>query len=216
MKIKSLFVFLALLLFIAQGGFAQNLDVEFSSFKEVGSGIFLEWKMPDGNTATQCILERSAHGATFKTLEIFDHIQKSSSNYSSFTYFDNQMGLEKASYRLKFIESDFSSFYSQEVSITKKSINTYRIVEQELMSHGMLRVTIESIEKGNLEFSLFDAEKEKVMKEKWKVDLGLNDYFINLDYFLDGEYSGVLKKEKEYQTLTFNKNTKGNGVAMKE
>jgi len=150
-------------------------------------------------------------------LETYYDVQNLIEDKSSFTFLDNQMGMDKVAYRLKFIEPDHSTFFSKPVEINKKTINTYRVAGQELLPQGVFKVTVESIGQNVLEFILIDEDGNKVLTEEWSADLGLNDFFINLDYFQDGVYSALLKKEKEYQTLTFNKTTrKSDEVAMKK
>ncbi len=195
--------------------FAQETDIELKT-KEVNSGIVIEWEFSDDLSAYQIILERSVHGTRFNTLETYDDVQNLIEDKSSFTFLDNQMGMDKVAYRLRFIEEDRSVFFSKPVEIDKKTVNTYRVASQELLPQGVFKVTLESIGQTNLEFILIDEDGNKVLTEKWSADIGINDFFINLDYFQDGVYSALLKKGKEYQTLTFNKTTrKSDEVAMK-
>ncbi len=194
---------------------AQGADIDLK-IKEVNSALVIDWELPDDFTANQIILERSVQGTSFKELETYHNIQDLEDDEASFTFMDKQMGMEKVAYRLKVIEEDQSAFFTKPSEIIKKTINTYSVVNQELLPQGILKVTVEAIEKCDLEFFLIDESGEKVLKEKWSAELGLNDFFINLDYFNDGSYSALIKKDKEYQTLNINKTTrKTDEVAMK-
>lgn len=196
---------------------AQEADIDLE-IKEVNSGIMIEWKLSDDIDAKEIILERSINSKTFSELETFNEtdIQVYKEDETSFSFLDSQMGMEKVAYRLKVIEDNQSAFFSKTTKIKKKTINTYRVAKQELLPQGILKVTIEAIERSDLEFLLIDGSGEKVLNEKWSADLGLNDFFINLDYFNDGSYSALIKKGKEYQTLNINKTTrKTDEVAMK-
>lgn len=204
-----------LLLFSNNFILAQENDIELI-VKEVNSGVVIEWKISDDNNAHQIILERSVHGTRFNPLEAYDDIPQLLQNKSLFTFLDSQMGMDKVAYRIRIIEEDQSAYFSQTIEINKKIINTYRIAGQELLPQGVFKVTIESIGQNNLEFILIDESGNKMLKEEWSADVGLNDFFIDLDYFQDGAYSAFIKKEKEYQTLTFDKTTrKSDEVAMK-
>ena len=216
-RIKLFLVLLGLLcLGVLQKGIAQNCQVEFLSAKEISSGFFLEWKFPKDVSSVQFILERSTPNQDFKPIEIFSDFQNSLIVDPSFTFIDSHMKIAKAIYRIKFIREDQSFFYSQEIPIVKKVINTFRVAGQELMGQGVFRVTIECSNNRDLEFILIDEAGEEVMKNNWEVKIGLNDFYINLDYFNDGAYSAFIRKNKEYQSLTFNKVTKkSNQVAMK-
>lgn len=197
---------------------AQEADIDLK-IKEVNSGIMIEWGLSSGITAKQIMLERSVRSKPFAELETYDEtdIQVFQEDETYFSFLDSQMGMEKVAYRLRVIEEDQSTFFSKPTEIVKKTINTYRVAKQELLSQGVFKVTIEAIEKSDLEFFLIDESGEKIFKEKWSADLGLNDFFINLDYFNDGSYSALIKKGKEYQTLNINKTTrKTDEVAMKD
>lgn len=199
-----------------QNGNTQSCEVEFVNAREVSSGFMLEWKFPEDVSANQFILERSVDDLAFKRLETFSDFEASLVVDPIFSFYDSQLGLVKAKYRIKFINEDQSIFYSQEVSLEKKIINTYRIAGQELMMQGVLKVSIECLDDRDLEFVLVDELGEEIMKKTWQVELGLNDFFINLDYFNDGVYSAFIRKNREYHTLTFNKKTKKNNqVAVK-
>ena len=196
---------------------AQEADIDLK-IKEVNSGIMIEWELSDDITAKQIMLERSVHGNQFAELETYNEtdIQIFQEDKTSFSFLDSQMGMEKITYRLRIVEDDQSTYFSKPLNIVKKTITTYRVAKQELLPQGILKVTIEAIEKSDLEFFLMDESGEKIFKEKWSADLGLNDFFINLDYFNDGSYSALIKKGKEYQTLSINKTTrKTDEVAMK-
>ena len=194
---------------------AQEADIELKT-KEVNSGIVIDWKISDDITAQKIILERSVHGTRFNTLETYEDVQAILEDKSTFSFLDHQMGMDKVAYRLRFIEEDQSTFFSKTVEIHKKVINTFRVASQELLPQGVFKVTIESLGQNDLEFILLDGAGNKVLKEKWSIDLGLNDFFIDLDYFQDGAYSALIKKEKQYQTLTIDKTTrKTDEVAMK-
>jgi len=216
-KIKLTLILIGLLcLGNLEKGKAQICEVEFISAKELKTGFMLEWKFPEDILANKFILERSVREIGFKRLETFSDFEDTLTDESKFSFYDNQLGLEKAKYRLKFINEDQSVFYSQEISLSKKVVSTFRIADQTLMKQGVLKVTVECMDERDLEFVMIDESGKEVMHEDWQVELGLNDFFINLDYFKDGSFKAFIRKNREYQTLTFNKTTKKNNqVAMK-
>jgi len=195
--------------------FSQGVDIELKASAN-NLGFLVEWEITDDISADQVLLERSVHGTRYNTVETYEDLQEILEEKTSFSFLDNQMGIEKVAYRLKFIEEDQSVFFSKPFEISKKIMNTYRVAEQQLLPQGVLKVTVESIGESNLEFILIDENGEKVFKDEWSADLGLNDFFINLDDFKDGTYSALLKHGKEYQTINFDKTTrKSDEVALK-
>ena len=210
---KSLFsLFLILFAFNSQA--QDSDDIQFVEKRDVGTGVFLKWEMPDEGIE-QFFLERATADNKFEVVESFTNADESEKN--TFSYFDNALGIQKMKYRIRCVSSDNGSFYSEVIPMEKKVKSIYRVASKELINEGYFKVTLEAAATGELDFSLRDEFGEKVLSKTWTVTNGLNEFFIDLDDIPDGAYSGLIRGGQQANAINFAKKSRNeNGVALKK
>lgn len=194
---------------------AQSSDeIQFVETRDVGTGVFLKWEMPDEDI-DQFFLERATADNNFEVVESFTSSDEDEKN--TFSFFDNALGIQKMRYRIRCVSSDQGSFYSKVIPMEKKVKSIYRVASKELISEGYFKVTLEAVATGELDFSLRDEFGEKVLTKTWTVSNGLNEFFIDLDDIPDGSYSGLIRGGQQANAINFAKKSRSEtGVALKK
>lgn len=211
---NSLFSFCLLLLgFSVQA--QDSDDIKFVEKRDVGTGVFLKWEMPEDEGIEQCFLERATADNKFEVVESFTSTDEDEKN--TFSYFDNALGIQKMKYRIRCVSSDNGFFYSEVIPMEKKVKSIYRVASKELINEGYFKVTLEAVAEGELDFSLRDENGEKVLKKTWTLTNGINEFFIDLDDIPDGSYSGLIRGGQQANAINFAKKSRNeNGVALKK
>ena len=192
----------------------HNDDIQFLETRDVGTGVFLKWEMPEDEDIEQFFLERATADNKFEVVESFTADANDDSGY--FSFFDNALGIQKMKYRIRCVSSEKGSFYSKVVPMKKKVKSIYRVASKELISDGYFKITLEAVATGELDFSLRDEFGEKVLTKEWTVSTGLNEFFIDLDEIPDGAYSGLIRGGQQANAINFAKKSRNEtGVALK-
>jgi len=192
----------------------HNDDIQFVETRDVGTGVFLKWEMPDEDV-DQFFLERATAGNEFEVVESFTTSDEDEKN--TFSFFDNALGIQKMKYRIRCVSADQGSFYSKVIPMEKKVKSIYRVASKELINEGYFKVTLEAVAEGELDFSLRDEFGEKVITKTWSVSNGLNEFFIDLDDIPDGAYSGLIRGGQQANAINFAKKSRSEtGVALKK
>jgi len=214
--VKNLYTIIFLSFFFFNNSlFAQSDEIQFTETRDVGTGVFLKWTMPDSENFEQFFLEKATTNGKFETIESYTHADEDEKN--NFSFFDNALGVKKMKYRIRCVSSDKGTFFSEVLPFEKKVKTIYRIASKELISEGYFKITIESIAIGDVEFSLRDEFGEKILKKDWGLTAGLNEFFIDLDEIPDGNYSGLIQGGRQTNAINFTKKSRSNsGVALKK
>ena len=189
-------------------------DIQFVEKRDVGTGVFLKWEMPD-EAVEQFFLERATADSKFEVVESFTSTDEDEKN--TFSFFDNALGIQKMKYRIRCVSSENGSFYSKVIPMEKKVKSIYRVASKELINEGYFKVTLEAVATGELDFSLRDEFGEKVLTKTWTVSNGINEFFIDLDGIPDGSYSGLIRGGQQANAINFAKKSRSEtGVALKK
>jgi len=212
--INSLFSLILLLLgFTIQA--QDSDDIQFVEKRDVGTGVFLKWEMPEDENIQQFFLERATADSKFEVVESFTSADEDEKNI--FSFFDNALGIQKMKYRIRCVSSENGSFYSAVIPMEKKVKSIYRVASKELINEGYFKVTLEAVATGELDFSLRDEMGEKVLTKTWTVSNGINEFFIDLDDIPDGSYSGLIRGGQQANAINFAKKSRSEtGVALKK
>jgi len=193
----------------------HNDEIQFLETRDVGTGIFLKWEIPEEEGIEQFFLERATSDKKFEVVESFTADAGEKGN--TFSFFDNALGIQKMEYRIRCISSEKGSFYSKVIPMNKKVKSIYRIASKELIGDGYFKITLEAVATGELDFSLRDELGEKILTKEWTVTSGLNDFFIDLDDIPDGAYSGLIRGGQQANAINFSKKSRSEtGVALKK
>lgn len=213
----SLLTFTNLFLFIlclscsslfAQTDYAESLQVQ-----ELSDGVQLSWETNPTQSVPTFVIERSTDNNNFETLEVMapnTSVMVSSSNLSvspssQFTFRDMELGLDKVAYRIKYVTKDGSYSYSNPKYIDKATVNHYRVVQKDKISDSLYEYTLNSIKDGELKYSLYNKDGDPILKETQTMKEGFNKVLFNLDAEAEGQYSVILRMDKETKILTLEK-----------
>ncbi len=172
---------------------------------ELQIGNLLEWSTSFEKNSHTFIVEKSLDGVNFSKTGKID--AAGYSNYDkSYRFLDLSASEKKMYYRLKQLDIDGTSNYSEIISIKKEMANRFMVVA---MSNAAVNttfdVTIDAIEKIDLEFSLKNKEGDLLSKANQTLYEGLNDVQIDLENEKEGVYFIILRVDQEEEMLVIRK-----------
>ncbi len=173
--------------------------------KELGVGNLLTWKTAFEENIQLFIIEKSKNGLDFENVGT---VTTSSEAHEEKTYrfFDTQLGSTKNYYRLKAVELDGTSSFSQTILIHKEKPNQFAVVAYSgIMVKKSFDITLDALSEGQLDYTLSSYKGELISEEFKYIVPGLNDLQINLADLPEGTYRIKLKLDEEEEELIIRK-----------
>ena len=172
--------------------------------QEYSVGFKLSWSTVSEDQAQSFIIERSFDGQNYQ--EIGSINTKGNANEGgAYEYYDLQLGLSKAQYRLKQVDSDGSFSHSSFINLKKRYVHNYMVTHQEELENGVDEISLESIRERTLSYWVNNQMGDIVVQEEQPLQYGLNTLVVNLEFEAEGQYSVGLKVGNELEMLTVEK-----------
>ena len=173
--------------------------------EELEIGIVLSWTTEFEENNSLFVIEKSLDGVDFVNVGTVEGAGNSN-EVKAYQYMDVMARAEKIYYRLKQVDFDGSFKYSEVLSMNKKRDNQFMVVRMStITAFDNFDVTINAINSGSLDYTLFDAQGDIIEDGNTTMLNGLNYININLRDKDHGIYKLQMKMGDEVETLTFKK-----------
>ena len=189
------------------GRYTSTLPVNITSF----TGSYkdaqnkLKWTTENETNLKQYELERSIDGFSFTKVTTIAAINQSGTH--NYQYTDPVSSIRSATYyyRLKTVDVDGTSKYSQIITLEVSSIKTFTVLTNPFRDNISLNILLNS--RQSLLFTLHDVNGRLIKKQTSMGDVGLNAITIdNIGYISRGVYflDVIIDREKFTTKLTKN------------
>lgn len=208
------FIFTLLLMFLFSANTHSQVQYEKTlEVKNYGQGFMLTWSTFSEANNSSFSIERSLDGINYKTIGSID--SKNEKEINEYQFKDDELGLKKASYRLKPILKDGEYSYSKVVTNEKRIVNYFKVTEKEQLPNNQYKIFVNSIKEGELKCRFSTNLGDVVYDEIKPLQVGLNEFFFDLSNEPDGSYSVVFKMGRNQTSVSLKKETKEkNNVAQ--
>lgn len=189
-----------------------NAEVVYSAplqAKELGMGNLLNWKTSLEEDVQHYDVEKSVDGVGFESIGTVESTTDDGDE-KAYRFFDTQLGTQKSYYRLKVVEEDGTSSYSQTILVNKQKPNQFAVVAySSVMANTQFDLTLDAVTEGQLEYALVSYKGELISEEFQYVYPGLNDVHVSLQDLPEGAYKVKLKLDEEEEFLVIQKASDG-------
>jgi aldose sugar dehydrogenase len=167
------------------------------------NSVLLQWKTSREINTSKFVIERSADGSAYQAIGTVAAAGSSAATID-YSYTDNTITNQSASvfyYRLKMIDIDGSSKFSNIVAITRWD-KAAKLIVSPNPTFGTAKVTIASPVGSNAQWRLTDNNGRIVQQNSIQLAAGSNDLMLNLNrlpagvYYLNVSGTGIDQKTK--------------------
>ena len=169
-------------------------------------GFLLSWTSSSETNNQFFAIERSLDGGEFEVIGSVNSEYDGSD--TAYKYADLDLGLKTVKYRLKQVSKSGDYSYSNEIKKEKKFVSNFKVVKKEKLSDELFQVTINSVKETDLKYRLTDNMGEVIFEELKPMKEGLNEYVLDFQSEVDGNYSIIFKVGPEFESVYFKKETK--------
>jgi len=168
--------------------------------KELGMGNLLNWKTSFEEDVQHYDVEKSRDGVDFENIGSVE--SSVDSEEKAYRFFDTKLGSQKSYYRLKVVEADGTSSYSQTILVNKEQPNQFAVVAySSVMAKTTFDLTLDAVTEGQLEYALVSYKGELIFEEFQFLYPGLNEIQLSLQDLPEGTYKVKLKLDEEEEFL---------------
>jgi len=176
--------------------------------KELGMGNLLNWKTSFEEDVQHYDVEKSRDGVDFENIGSVE--SSVDSEEKAYRFFDTKLGSQKSYYRLKVVEADGTSSYSQTILVNKEQPNQFAVVAySSVMAKTTFDLTLDAVTEGQLEYALVSYKGELIFEEFQFLYPGLNEIQLSLQDLPEGTYKVKLKLDEEEEFLVIQKASDG-------
>lgn len=201
-----------LLLVIFATAWQLSAEVVYSAplqAKELGMGNLLNWKTSFEEDVEHYDVEKSADGVDFENIGSVE-TNGDLNDEKAYRFFDTKLGSQKSYYRLKVVEADGTSSYSQTILVNKEKPNQFAVVAySSVMAKTTFDLTLDAVTEGQLEYALVSYTGELIFEEFQFLYAGLNEIQLSLQDLPEGTYKVKLKLDAEEEFLVIQKASDG-------
>jgi len=173
--------------------------------KELDMGNLLQWETSYETNTDIFIVEKSTDGITFKNIGSID-ASGDTNDEKSYRYLDTSLGMTKSYYRLKVLDQDGTSNYSQVTIINKLNSNNFAVVAySSALAEKSFDITVDALGEGQLELELVSYQGELVYNDFQFLYPGLNELSVSLEDATEGVYKVKLRVGEEEEVLVIQK-----------
>ncbi len=177
--------------------------------KELGMGNLLNWKTTFEDDVQHYDVEKSADGVAFEAIGTVES-NGDLSDEKAYRFFDTKLGSQKNYYRLKVVEADGTSSYSQTILVNKENPNQFAVVAySSVLAKTTFDLTLDAVTEGQLEYALVSYKGELITEEFQYIYPGLNELQVSLEGLPEGTYKVKLKLDAEEEFLVIQKASDG-------
>ena len=172
---------------------------------ELQMGNLLQWETSYEENTDIFIVEKSTDGISFKHVGTVD-ASGTTNEDSAYRFLDTGLGVKDNYYRLKVVDTDGTSSYSQVATVHKKNPNQFAVVAYSAaLADKTFDITIDALSEGQLEYELVSYQGEMVFTEFKYLYAGLNELSVSLEDATEGIYKVKLRLEGEEEVLVIQK-----------
>ncbi len=180
-----------------QGLEGQNLQV----------GTMLTWSTAFEEDNSIFIVEKSEDGANFSNIGTVE-AAGNSDDIKDYNYLDIMANAKQTFYRLKQVDVDGSSSYSEMVAVPQVFTNNFMVARMSsVATEDVFELTIDSMVEGDMAYSVSNLRGEQVIADELMVVAGLNDISIDLSSQEEGIYKFAMTMGDETETLVLKRAT---------
>lgn len=198
---QSLLLTLFITLFLSA---QSQAEVTYSSSlkgMELAMGNLLLWETSYEENMDLFIIEKSTDGITFKNIGTVEAVGDSKEE-NAYRFMDTSLGNDKSFYRLKVVDLNGTSGYSQITAINKVTPNQFAVVAySSTLVEEKFDITIDALQEGQLEYELVSYQGDLIYSEFQYLYAGVNELQINLEDATEGIYKVKLRLDGEEEEL---------------
>ena len=169
--------------------------------QEIAVGNLLTWKTAIEENVQLFIIEKSQNGLDFENIGTVN-----ASEEKSYRFCDTQLGGVKNYYRLKVVELDGTSSFSEAILLQREKPNHFAVAAyNSVMVEQTFDITIDVLTEGQLDYMLLTYQGDLISEEFKYVLPGLNELQVNLTNLPEGTYTVKLKLDQEVEELVIQK-----------
>lgn len=178
--------------------------------KELGMGNLLNWKTTFEEDIQHFDIEKSIDGVAYENIGTVESNTALNEDEKAYRFFDTKLGTQKSYYRLKVVETDGTSSYSQTILVNKQEPNQFAVVAySSVMAKTNFDLTLDAVTEGQLEYALVSYKGELIYEEFQYIYPGLNEVQVSLEGYPEGTYKVKLKLDNEEEFLVIQKASDG-------
>jgi hypothetical protein len=168
-------------------------------------GNLLEWSTVFEKNSRTFIIEKSVNGIDFTNSGIIDAAGSSNLD-KSYRFLDVGVNDDQLYYRLKQIDADGTSSYSEIILIEKQMSNQFMIVAMSnTVTNMTFDITIDALNTVDLAYTIKNKEGELISEDQQELYSGLNDIQLDLKDEKEGPYFVSLRVDQEEEKLVIQK-----------
>lgn len=168
-------------------------------------GTMLEWVTSKEMKSQLFVVEKSMDGFTFEGIGEVSAAGKSN-DHKGYRFLDANPGDKVAYYRLRQIDTDGTSSYSEILELEKETPNYFTITAMtNTTTSNWLEIGLESAVSGIITYKVKNADDEVVIDNSQQLNTGLNSIAFNLTDEPEGTYFLVLTLDDEQEEIVIRK-----------
>ena len=168
-------------------------------------GNLLEWSTSFEQNSKTFMVERSKDGITFKNVGTIN-AAGSSDQSKNYRFLDLGVNDKKLFYRLKQIDQDGTSSFSQTIIVKKELSNQFMVVAMSSpVTNKQFDITVDAIENIELNYIVKNKKGAILSTNQQRLYAGLNDLQIDFSDESEGLYFVILKIGQEEEQLVVQK-----------
>lgn len=168
-------------------------------------GTMLEWETAKEQKSHLFVVEKSTDGFTFEGIGEVTAAGISHNN-QGYRFLDNNPGGMVAYYRLRQIDTDGTTSYSDVLELEKEIPNNFTVTTMtNTTTSNWLEVGLESAVADQLTYEVKNADQEVVINGTQNLKPGLNGIAFNLENELEGTYFFTLTLGEEKEEIVIRK-----------
>ena len=174
--------------------------------KELGIGTMLSWSTSEETNNAQFIVEKSENGLDYLNVGTV----KGGGTHQAkkvYNFLDAKAGgTTKVFYRLKVVDFDGTTSFSEIAMMNRKQANNLALVQMSSETTSRLfSCAIDAFTEGSAILSLVDGQGKTVWEGNQKFTDGLNSVTVDLSGQKEGTYKLMIELNKEAETLVIRK-----------
>ncbi len=164
-------------------------------------GNMLEWSTSMEINSHNFEIEKSIDGVQFDNIGLLEAAGMSKDG-KKYRFLDIGVNDAKAFYRLKQVDLDGASDYSQTVMVNKTMPNQFMVVAMTNTTFDKtFQITVDIIDDQTIEYDILTLKNELIKSSKQDLTYGLNDILLNLEDEKEGFYKVILRLNDEEENL---------------
>ena len=168
-------------------------------------GTMLEWATSKEMESHLFIVEKSTDGFTFEGIGEVTAAGKSNDN-KGYRFLDANPGEKMIFYRLRQIDTDGTSSFSEVLELEKEIPNYFTVTAMtNTTTSNWLEIGLESAVPDKITYEVKNAAREAIISNTQELNIGLNSIAFNLNDEPEGTYYLILTLGNEQEEIVIRK-----------